>query len=61
MQYICRVSSKLKTKILFDQTKFCTRIHNAKLGNGIKYQPGVLQGYICNTCRVVVDSSFLKM
>ena len=26
--------------------KFCTLIHNAKLGNGIKYQPGEMQGYL---------------
>ena len=47
----CRV--KEKSKILFDQTKFCTRIHNANFGNGIKYRPGVMQGYICNICNVV--------
>ena len=46
----CTVNEKI---ILFDKTKFCIRIHNAKLRNGIKYQPGVMQGYICNTCRVV--------
>ena len=36
----------MKNKILFDQMKFCTRNHNDKLRNGIKYQPGVMQGYI---------------
>ena len=48
----------MKNKILFDQTKFCTRIRNDKLGNGIKYQPGVMQGYICNMCRVVNKAQY---
>ena len=39
-----------KNKILFDQTKFCTRIHNVKLGNENKYQPGVVKGYIYVIC-----------
>ena len=47
----CRVNEK--NKILFDQMKFCTRIRNDKLGDGIKYQPGLMQGYICNMCRVI--------
>ena len=52
----CRVNEK--NKILFDQTKFCTRIHNTKLRNGIKYQPGVMQGYICNMCSVVNKAQY---
>ena len=52
----CRVNEKIK--ILFDQTKLCTRIRNDKSGNGIKYQPGVMQGYICNMCRVVNKAQY---
>ena len=39
--------SILKNKKLFEQFKFGTHIHNIKLENGIKYQPVVMQGYIC--------------
>ena len=52
----CRVNEK--NKILFDQTKFCTRIRNDKLENGIKYQPGVMQGCICNMCRVINEAQY---
>ena len=52
------MSIKLKNIILFDQAKFCTRIHNAKLENGIKYQPGVMHGYICNMCREVNKAQY---
>ena len=51
----CRVNEKI---ILFDQTKFCTRLRNDKLGNGVKYQPGVMQGYMCNMCRVVNKAQY---
>ena len=39
---------KLKNKKLFDQMKFGTLIQNTKLVNVAKYQPVVMQGYICN-------------
>ena len=46
----CRVNEK--NKILFDQTKFCTRIHTAKLGNEINISQCSARIYICNICRV---------
>ena len=38
--------------------KFCTPIRIDKLGNEIKYQPSVMQGYICNMCRVVNKAQY---
>ena len=51
----CRVNYKVK---YYSKRNFCIRTHIAKLGNGIKYQRGVMQGYLCNMCRVVNKTQY---
>ena len=58
MQYICTPSSKFKNIKPFSQMKFGTRIHNTRLENVIKYQPVVMQVYICNMCRMVDKAQY---
>ena len=38
--------------------KLGTHIHNIKVESGIKYQPLLMQGYICNICRVVNKTQY---
>ena len=52
----CRVNEKIKYYLT--KTKFCARIRNDKSGNGIEYQPGEMQGYICNMKRVVDTAQY---
>ena len=43
---------------IFVQMKLGRRLHNTKLENGIKNQPVVMQGYICNICGVVYKAQY---